>query len=185
MNKFELDSKKNWIKNIRRVKSPNFDDRPDNVDIRLVVIHGISLPPGKFGGNYIDQLFTNCLDPEKHPYFCEIQDLRVSAHLMINRVGLVTQYVPFTKRAWHAGESKFEGCSGCNDFSIGIELEGTDEDPYELVQYEKLSDIVNLIIKSWPDVTPARITGHCDISPERKTDPGPNFDWEYFYNFLD
>jgi AmpD protein len=185
MTKFELDRKKGWIKNIRRVKSPNCDERPENTEISLVVIHGISLPPGQFGGRYIDQLFTNTLDPERHPYFQEIKDLRVSSHIYINRKGAVTQYVPFNKRAWHAGESEFDGCRACNDFSIGIELEGTDDVPYEPVQYKKLSDITKMIMSKWPAVTRERIRGHSDISPGRKTDPGACFDWDCFYNLLD
>ena len=185
MTTLELDSEKRWIKNIRRLHSPNCDDRPDISAISLAVIHGISLPPGKFGGKYIDQLFTNCLDPDKHPYFREIQDLRVSAHLMITRKGAITQYVPFDKRAWHAGESEFVGCNNCNDFSIGIELEGSDDKPYEMIQYRKLSDICKLIMEYWPSITAERITGHSNIAPGRKTDPGPCFDWDYFYNLLD
>ena len=185
MTKFELDRKKDWIKNIKRVKSPNCDDRPGNTPISLVVIHGISLPPRQFGGNYIDQFFTNTLDPEQHPYFCEIQKLRVSAHLLINRAGAVTQYVPFNMRAWHAGESEFQGCSDCNDFSIGIELEGSDDEPYESIQYEKLASISRMIMKSWPFITPEQICGHCTIAPGRKTDPGPHFDWDNFHNLLD
>jgi len=185
MTKFELDRKKYWIKNIRQVNSPNYDDRPSNFDISLVVIHGISLPPGEYGGPYIDQLFTNALDSSKHPYFVQIQSMKVSAHLLINRSGVVTQYVSFDKRAWHAGESEFQGCRDCNDFSIGIELEGSDDDSYETIQYERLSAITIMIMKSWPSVTPERISGHNDISIGRKTDPGPFFDWDYFYNLLD
>jgi len=181
----ELDSRKSWLKNIRRVKSPNCDIRPGNADISLVVIHSISLPPGQFGGNFIDHLFTNTLDPEKHPYFSQIENLRVSVHLLIDRKGAITQYVPFKKRAWHAGESKFDGCRECNDFSIGVELEGSDELPYEAVQYKKLRDVTKLIMVNWPLVTKDRITGHCNIAPDRKTDPGPCFDWDYFYKSLD
>ncbi|MGK0298468.1 MAG: AmpD protein [Gammaproteobacteria bacterium] len=185
MNTFELDSKNKWIKNVRRVRSPNCDERPKNSVINLVVIHGISLPPRQFGGNHIDNLFTNSLNPDEHTYFSDIQHLRVSAHLLINRNGLVTQYVPFNKRAWHAGESMFDGCTECNDFSIGIEMEGSDEDQYEKVQYDTLSVITKMIMKSWPDVTHERITGHSDISPGRKTDPGPKFNWNNFYKSLD
>ena len=181
----ELDSKKQWIKNIRRIKSPNCDTRPGQDQISLIVIHGISLPPGNFGGDYIDQLFTNCLNPEKHPYFREIGHLRVSAHVFIDRKGALTQYVPFHKRAWHAGESEFDGCAACNDFSIGIELEGADDEPYEQIQYERLAGLCNEIMTKWPEVTRERITGHSDISPGRKTDPGPFFDWERFHNLLD
>lgn len=181
----ELDVKKRWIKNIRRVKSPNCDKRPARTRISLVVIHGISLPPGQYGGDYIDQLFTNTLDPDRHPYFQEINNLRVSAHLLIARNGLVTQYVPFNQRAWHAGRSSFQGCEECNNFSIGIELEGCDDEPYEDAQYQQLANVIKVIINAWPAVSRDRIVGHCDIAPGRKTDPGPAFDWEYFYKLLD
>ena len=181
----ELDKKKDWIKNIRRVKSPNFDERPADVPVSLVVIHGISLPPGHYGGGYIDQLFTNSLDPDKHPYFREIEHLKVAPHLMINRKGALTQYVPFNKRAWHAGRSEFEGCPECNDYSIGIELEGCDDEAYEEPQYLKLAAVVKKLMQEWPGITRARIKGHSDVAPGRKTDPGPAFDWEYFYKLLD
>ena len=181
----ELDKKKDWIKNIRRVKSPNFDERPADMPVSLIVVHGISLPPKHYGGNYIDQLFTNCLDPEKHPYFREIEHLRVSSHLLINRKGALTQYVPFNKRAWHAGRSEFEGCPECNDYSIGIELEGCDEEPYEEAQYRKLAAVAQRLMAAWPGITRERIKGHSDVSPGRKTDPGPAFDWKYFYNLLE
>jgi AmpD protein len=159
--------------------------RPENTEINLLVIHGISLPPGRYGGEYIEQLFTNCLDPDEHEYFKDIHHLRVSAHLLIDRKGGLTQFVPFDKRAWHAGESEFDHCSNCNDFSIGIELEGVDDAPYETIQYSRLSQAARLVMASWPGVTRARITGHSDISPGRKTDPGPYFDWDYFYKCLD
>ncbi len=181
----KLDQKKQWISNVRRVKSPNCDERPAQTDISLIVIHGISLPPRHYGHRYIDQLFTNTLDPDQHPYFREIQHLRVSTHLLIDRGGAVTQYVPFDRRAWHAGESSFEGCVACNDFSIGIELEGCDDEPYEQAQYARLAIIVQSLMAAYPLITRNRITGHSDIAPLRKTDPGPAFDWEYFYNLLD
>jgi AmpD protein len=181
----ELDRNKQWVKNIRRVKSPNCDARPGQNEISLIVIHSISLPPGNFGGKYVDQLFTNCLDPEKHPYFREIEHQKVSAHIFIDRKGALTQFVPFNKRAWHAGESEFDGCKVCNDFSIGIELEGTDDDPYELIQYERLAALCKAIMSQWPEITRERIAGHSDIAPDRKTDPGPFFDWERFHNLLD
>ena len=180
----ELDKKAYWIKNIRRVKSPNCDNRPNGEDISLIVVHGISLPPGKYGGRNIDRLFTNTLNPDVHPYFRNIAGLKVSAHLLINRRGSVTQYVPFPLRAWHAGESSFEGCSACNDFSIGIELEGCDEEPYEDVQYKKLASIAQALMKKWPFITKSRIIGHHDIAAGRKTDPGPAFDWGYFYQLI-
>jgi N-acetyl-anhydromuramoyl-L-alanine amidase len=184
MTSYQLDRKKHWIKNIKRVKSPNCDERPGNTEISLLVIHGISLPPRQYGGDYIDQFFTNSLKPETHPYFQQIQDMHVSAHILIDRVGNVTQYVPFHKRAWHAGESEFQGCPECNDFSIGIELEGSDDDPYETIQYQKLSAITKILMQAWPAITPDRISGHSNIAPGRKTDPGPYFDWDCFHNFL-
>jgi AmpD protein len=180
----ELDLKKQWIRNVRRVKSPNCDQRPEHAEISLIVIHAISLPPQHYGGNYIDKLFTNSLDPEQHPYFREIEHLRVSSHLLIDRRGALTQFVPFNLRAWHAGISEFQGCSGCNNFSIGIELEGCDTEPYEMSQYQKLAAVVKLLMNHWPHISNERIVGHCDIAPGRKTDPGPAFDWEYFYNCL-
>lgn len=181
----ELDVKKQWIRNVRRVKSTNCDARPENAEISLIVIHGISLPPGQYGGHFIDQLFTNSLDPDQHPYFREIAHLQVSSHLLINRSGALTQYVPFHKRAWHAGESEFDGCKACNDFSIGIELEGCDDQPYEKAQYQKLATVADKLMTEWPLISRERIAGHCDIAPGRKTDPGPAFDWEYFFNLID
>ncbi len=182
---FEIDANDNWIKDIRRVMSPNCDDRPSDCGIDLIVVHGISLPPGEYGGPYIDGLFTNTLDENEHEYFREIRDLRVSAHLLIDRKGELTQYVPFRRRAWHAGESCFGDRTRCNDFSIGIELEGCDDDPYEAVQYRRLADVVDALRGRWPAVTRERIVGHCHVAPERKTDPGPGFDWEYFFRLLD
>ncbi len=180
-----LDEKKQWIHKVRRVKSPNCDKRPDNTGISLIVIHGISLPPGQYGHNHIDQLFANTLNPEQHPYFRQIEKLRVSAHLLIDRTGTLTQYVPFNLRAWHAGDSCFEGCLACNDYSIGIELEGCDDQAYEQAQYLKLGEVVKVLMTGWPAITRDRIAGHSDIAPGRKTDPGSAFDWEYFYNLLD
>lgn len=160
-----------------QVHSPNYDDRPDSEDIQLLVIHGISLPPGEFGGGYIEQFFTNSLNPAEHPYFEEIKDLKVSSHLLINRDGIITQFVPFQKRAWHAGESCHKDRQCCNDFSIGIELEGTDEQPYTDEQYETLIKIISVLQDSYPALTRDNIVGHCDIAPQRKTDPGPAFAW--------
>jgi N-acetyl-anhydromuramoyl-L-alanine amidase len=122
-------------------------------------------------------LFTNTLEPEAHPYFHHIAGLRVSAHVLIRRDGELTQYVPFRRRAWHAGESNWMGRSTCNDYSIGVELEGTDECPYEDVQYERLGALVRLLREVWPGITPERVVGHCEVAPQRKTDPGPCFDW--------
>jgi len=180
-----LDSKKQWLKNVRQVASPNCDDRPADCAVDLVVIHGISLPPRQYGGSYIDQLFTNNLNPQDHPYFTEISDLRVSSHLLVDRSGTITQFVPFDSRAWHAGESEFQGRRNCNDFSIGIELEGCDEQAYEPEQYRVAASLVNLLMKNWQGINRQRVVGHCDIAPGRKTDPGEAFNWGYFYSLLD
>jgi AmpD protein len=161
----------------RHVDSPNFDARPQDVEMDLIVVHGISLPPGEFGGPWIDRLFTNTLPPEAHPYFAEIRDLRVSSHLVVARDGSLTQYVRFTDRAWHAGRSSYEGREACNDFSIGVELEGADTIPYEAAQYESLGEVVAALCAAYPSLSPQRLVGHSDIAPGRKTDPGPAFDW--------
>jgi N-acetyl-anhydromuramoyl-L-alanine amidase len=180
-----LDSKKQWLEDVRQVPSPNCDNRPDGCEIDLVIMHGISLPPNEYGGEYIDQLFTNTLDPQEHPYFAEIVALRVSSHLLVNRKGEITQYVPFNDRAWHAGKSEFQGRQTCNDFSIGIELEGCDDQEYEPVQYQVAANIVKLLMRNWQGITKQRVVGHCDVAPGRKTDPGEAFDWDYFYSLLD
>lgn len=159
------------------VPSPNCDSRPAGVTADLIVVHGISLPPGDFGGPWIDLLFTNALPADVHPYFAEVGSMRVSSHLAIRRSGAVTQYVKFMERAWHAGKSSFRGRSACNDFSVGIELEGTDTLPYEDAQYLALSEVVVALCAAYPDLSPERLVGHSDIAPGRKTDPGPVFDW--------
>lgn len=166
------------IEGIEYIPSPNFNSRPFDIPIDLLVIHNISLPPGEFGGPYIDKFFTNTLDHSKHPYFDEIKSLRVSSHLLVRRLGKVIQYVPFLLRAWHAGESSFQGRTQCNDFSIGIELEGADDVPYTDAQYEILADLVVTLQREYPGITEDRIVGHNTIAPERKTDPGPLFDWK-------
>lgn len=166
-----------WLPRARQVLSPHCDERPDPADISLLVIHNISLPPGRFGGPYIEQLFTNRLDPTAHPYFAQIRDLRVSSHLLIDRRGRLTQFVPLHQRAWHAGKSVFEGRERCNDFSIGIELEGTDEKPFTQAQYTRLVRLTRQIMARCPRITRRRVTGHSNIAPGRKTDPGPHFDW--------
>lgn len=181
---FELENNSTWLAGVRRVPSPNFDERPPDSEIDLLVIHGISLPPGEFGGDAIDRLFTNRLDPAAHPYYQAIAHLRVSAHVFIDRAGRVTQYVPFTQRAWHAGASVFCGRQNCNDFSIGIELEGCDDVPYAAPQYDTLARLSQLLMQTWPGITQARIVGHADIAPGRKTDPGPAFDWTYYSGLL-
>ncbi len=162
---------------VTQCRSPNQDARPDPQDISLLVIHGISLPPGRFGGPHVRELFCNALDPAADPFFAEICELRVSAHLFIRRDGRMMQFVPFSRRAWHAGQSVFEGRERCNDFSIGIELEGTDEHPYTGSQYRQLTRVARLLLRAYPAISTERIVGHSDIAPGRKTDPGEHFDW--------
>ena len=164
--------------------SPNSSDRLNDSDISLLVIHNISLPPGVFGTGYIDQLFCNNLDSGIHPYFKEISELRVSAHLLISRVGDVTQYVAFNRKAWHAGDSIFKGKKNCNEFSIGIELEGTDHEAFTEVQYQTLICVTKELLKNYPMITRNGIKGHSDIAPGRKTDPGPYFEWNKFFDGL-
>jgi AmpD protein len=166
------------------VSSPNQDDRPWGETISLIVIHGISLPPGRFGGPWIRHLFTNTLDGTVHPFFESIRHLRVSAHALIRRGGEVEHYVPPDRRAWHAGVSEFRGRSACNDFSIGIELEGTDDLLYRREQYRSLAALVAELMARYPAITEDRIVGHSTIAPQRKTDPGPAFDWGCFYREL-
>lgn len=168
----------------RYLPSPHCDERPDNMPIDMLVIHGISLPPGQFGSGCVEKFFQGELDFNAHPYFATIATLRVSSHLFISRSGEVIQFVPFTKRAWHAGQSYFQGRERCNDFSIGIELEGTDEVPYEKIQYEKLAQVIKVVTQMYPLITRERIVGHSDIAPGRKTDPGPFFDWRYLDSLL-
>ena len=166
------------------IESPNFSERPEGVDPSLIVVHNISLPPGRFGGDFIKQFFVNSLNSELHPYFKEISDLRVSSHLLIERDGNIIQFVEFNKSAWHAGVSEYEGQKDCNDFSIGIELEGTDSDPYQDIQYSILSGISACLMGSYLEINKERIIGHADIAPDRKTDPGDSFDWLRFRDSL-
>lgn len=168
----------------RQHPSRNCDDRLDGADVDLVVVHGISLPPAEFGGPWIDQLFTNKLDPEQHVYFREIHEQRVSSHLLIRRDGEIVQYVPFNRRAWHAGESSFAGRPQCNDYAVGIEMEGTDDRPYEAIQYDMLADVIACLMREYPGISLERIAGHCDVSPGRKTDPGEAFDWQHLYSLI-
>jgi len=160
-----------------QIASPNHDARPPGVEADLIVVHGISLPPGEFGGPWIDRLFTNTLPAEVHPYFAQVDSLRVSSHVVVKRDGAVTQYVKFTERAWHAGKSIYRGREACNDFSVGVELEGTDTLPYEAAQYAALAEVVAALCAAYPRLSPDRLVGHNDIAPGRKTDPGPAFDW--------
>ena len=159
------------------IASPNCDSRPPGVEADLIVVHGISLPPDEFGGPWIDRLFTNALPADAHPYFAQIASVRVSSHLLIRRDGALSQYVKFTDRAWHAGPSLYDGREACNDFSIGVELEGADTIPYEAAQYVALAGAVAALCAAYPRLSPARLVGHSDIAPGRKTDPGPAFDW--------
>ena len=170
-----------WLAGVRRVRSPNADARPDGTPVTLVVVHGISLPPGRFGGDAIERLFTNRLDPRAHPYYASLAGLRVSAHFLVRRDGALLQFVPCDARAWHAGTSRFDGRERCNDYSIGIELEGTDERPYTAKQYARLAALVRRLRRRWPI---AAIAGHSDVAPGRKTDPGPAFDWALLRGLL-
>lgn len=173
-----------WLDGVIKRPSPNFNQRPDPEDVDLLVIHNISLPPGQFGGDSIERFFTNCLDHSLHPFFKEIEGVEVSAHLLVRRDGSVIQFVPLNRRAWHAGRSQFEGRENCNDFSIGIELEGTDTCPYTDEQYIALAKLTSDIQQLYPKITNDRITGHSDIAPGRKTDPGEAFDWERYRSLL-
>ena len=172
------------IRPAEQCPSPNQDRRPDGTEPDLIIIHGISLPPGKFGGPYVEQLFTNRLDWDAHPYFSKIRGLRVSAHLFIRRDGSLVQFVPFTRRAWHAGTSCFRDREDCNDFSIGIELEGEDATPYSDTQYHVLTKIIAALQATYNSLCARGIAGHCDVSPNRKSDPGPAFDWLRLYDGL-
>ena len=174
---FTVNPNSHCLEATRFVESPNQDARPDGMPLALIVIHGISLPPNQFGGHGVEQLFTNQLNPDEHPYYAEIAHLQVSAHLFIRRDGEVIQFVPFNRRAWHAGVSEFCGRERCNDFSIGIELEGTDDQPYTDVQYQVLDGVIEALLKAYPSIEPQNLLGHSDIAPGRKTDPGEHFNW--------
>lgn len=163
--------------------SPNKDTRPENTAIDLIVIHSISLPPEQYGGDAIEQFFQNELDKTQHPYFEEIHTLEVSSHILIKRTGEIVQFVPFNERAWHAGQSNYRGRECCNDFSIGIELEGSDTDQFEEAQYQQLTRLITALQEAYPSISD-NITGHSDIAPGRKTDPGTGFDWEKLNNVL-
>jgi len=175
--KLSFEGDTGWLSEARRVDSPNFDSRPPDCQPEMIVIHGISLPPGEYGGPWIDQLFTNSLRAEDHPYFAEIEGLEVSTHLLIRRDGELVQFVDLFQRAWHAGRSCFEGREACNDYSVGIELEGVDTEPYTDKQYAVLVDTLGFIQRHIPGLSDAAVVGHSDIAPGRKTDPGEIFDW--------
>ena len=172
------------MQSARQCPSPNQDARPADCNPELIVIHSISLPPGEFGGDAIEQLFTNCLDWDSHPYYQQIRDLKVSSHLLIRRDGELVQFVPFTARAWHAGASCFRDRDNCNDYSIGIELEGEDDTPYDERQYTVLAATLAALLRAYPSLAVRRIAAHSDIAPGRKTDPGPAFDWLRLYDDL-
>ena len=172
------------LADIRQVLSPFYDARPMGVLPELIVVHGISMPPGEFGGPWIDRLFTGNLSPDAHPFFKETSKLRVSAHALIQRDGTIVQYVPFGQRAWHAGQSHYRGRAGCNDFSVGIELEGTGDVPYTDAQYNQLAALVEALVGAYPSLSVDHIAGHSDIAPGRKTDPGPSFEWERWRSIL-
>lgn len=181
---FRVDLARGRIEPARQVDSPNQDERPGGEPPSMIVIHGISLPPGQYGGREIEALFTNALDWDAHPYYGEIRGLQVSAHLLIRRDGELLQFVPFHRRAWHCGPSRFRGRSRCNDFSIGVELEGEDHSPYDERQYEVLPRVVAALERAYPSITNRELAAHSDIAPGRKTDPGPAFDWLRLYDGL-
>lgn len=174
-----------WLIPAEHKLSPNHSERPANTPISLLVIHGISLPPNQFGGPEVINFFLNQLDHSKHPYFENLKNMRVSAHLLIRRNGEVIQFVPFDQCAWHAGVSNFQGRSACNQFSIGIELEGSDDQAFTTIQYEVLTRVTRAIRQRYPLIDLSHIVGHSDIAPGRKTDPGPLFDWQKFISMLD
>ena len=175
-----IDASTGLVAGARQVLTPHYDARPAGAAPELIVVHGISLPPGEFGGPWIDRLFTGTLPAEAHPYFREISGQRVSSHVLIRRDGQIVQYVPFAARAWHAGQSEYRGRSGCNDFSIGIELEGTGDTPYTEAQYGALAALAAALLATYGRLSGEAIVGHSDIAPGRKTDPGPAFDWARF-----
>lgn len=170
-----------WLSGARKVPSPNFDVRPAGMPVDLVVVHAISLPPEQFGGPWVERLFANTLPPAAHPYFEQIAHLRVSAHFFIRRDGEVLQFVSCMDRAWHAGVSQWQGRERCNDFSIGIELEGSDHQPFEAVQYRRLAALIRRVKARYPHI---QVAGHSDIAPGRKTDPGPHFNWQQLNKLL-
>ena len=182
--RYTVDARSGLISTARQCLSPNRDARPDDAVPELLVIHGISLPPGQYGGPEIEDLFMNRLDWDSHPYFGEIRGLEVSAHLLIRRDGELVQFVPFTERAWHAGESRFRSRDRCNDFSIGIELEGDDDTPYTEAQYVVLTGVTTALLETYPTLSAREIAGHADLAPGRKTDPGPAFEWLRLYDGL-
>jgi AmpD protein len=179
-----IDTATGLLTGVRQVLSPHCDARPAGALPTLLVVHGISLPPGEFGGHWIDRLFTGTLPPQAHPYFREIEGLKASAHALIRRDGQIVQYVPCGERAWHAGKSEYQGRSGCNDFSIGIELEGTESTPYTDAQYAQLARLAAALLEAYPTLSAGDIVGHSDVAPGRKSDPWDTFDWQRFRALL-
>ena len=179
-----VDATTGWLDGVRRIESPNSDERPPGMALDLIVVHGISLPPGRYGEGWIDRFFCNELPAAADPYFATIAETKVSAHVLVARDGTPTQYVSFNRRAWHAGRSLYCGRSACNDFSVGIELEGTDDSPYMRAQYESLAAVIRALRGAYPSLRGAEIVGHSDIAPGRKTDPGPAFDWSALHDLL-
>ena len=181
----QVDLASGLLRGATYVPSPNFDARPPGIETSLIVVHGISLPPGDFGGPWIERLFTNSLPLDAHEYFAQIGPIKVSSHLVVARSGDITQYVKFTDRAWHAGVSSYAGRQACNDFSVGVELEGADTLPYEPIQYEVLAQVISALCAAYPTLSKDRVVGHSDIAPGRKTDPGPAFDWPLARRLID
>jgi len=180
----QVDKVRGLLHGVRCALSPNYDARPAEAAINALVIHAISMPPGEYGSTDVERFFCNDLDFTCHPFYREVDGVTVSAHLFIRRDGQVIQFVPFQARAWHAGVSTLDGRGRVNDFSIGIELEGSDYAPYEEAQYRALIEVTRALQAAYPGITPERIVGHADIAPERKTDPGPYFNWERYRNVL-
>ena len=181
---FSIDAASGLLRGARQVLSPHYDERPPGMTLDLIVVHGISLPPGEYGGPWIDRLFTGGLDAAAHPFFATIATLRVSSHLLVRRDGAPVQFVPFGIRAWHAGPSCWQGRNACNDFSVGIEMEGTDETRYESAQYETLSRLIAALCAAYPTLARERVVGHSDIAPGRKSDPGARFEWKMLRELL-
>lgn len=181
----QVDAATGLLVGARQVLSPHFDERPAGVVPDVIIVHGISLPPAEFGGPWIDRLFAGVLPPDAHPYFRGVAALRVASHVLVRRNGEIVQYVPFTARAWHAGRSEYRGRQNCNDFSIGIELEGADDIPYEPSQYEMLAAVIRALLAAYPTLSREHIVGHSDVAPGRKSDPGAAFNWERLRALLD
>ncbi|MCY4052146.1 MAG: 1,6-anhydro-N-acetylmuramyl-L-alanine amidase AmpD [Gammaproteobacteria bacterium] len=181
---FEHDNESGFVSGATQISSPNFDARPSGTEIDVIVIHAISLPPNKFGGNYVEDLFTNQLDIDVDPFFRKIANIRLSSHFYINRNGHLKQFVSTNDRAWHAGLSNYNGREKVNDFSIGIELEGCDDFPFEIIQYQVLASLTHCLISAISSISTYDIVGHSVIAPDRKTDPGPCFNWYYYRQLI-